>query len=724
MARVPSAVKEGRLLLGPFLNAKSRSWLARHGVTHIVNATPDAPCLYEHERSYLRLTLTDEPSAQLAPHLPSLHAFIRLALARGGRVLIHCQLGKSRSAALLAAYLMREEGMPLAQAMECVRSLRAHAAPNTGFLAQLKQHERCLEAKRRSSALNAVHNGSLFARFCWMLGRAPAPIQMAFVPPEVVAVIREAEEEEAAATGAIQLGESGEGPGSISGSFALQGMRLAVDHRLHQQLWKEANAEWKAERLHVAEGALNVPILSGGLPDRGDGEADDLLADELGLPASRAMVLLSGGQSYTAWNERKRRICHILGCVMQPNCDKSCAHITLAPALMTSVHRASNVRGAASTSSSTRVDLGEVGNPNNSSIGQYARGVFDSVVGSELLLTALVLRSFPKAHEAWAHRRWVLALHRRAEMKSTGPLLVPRSHEIGGPWGSGMATCCLPRVSLAAMIHELGLSFMGLEGRKSNYHAARHATRAIRGHCEALGTLTGRGAEAEPPGAHSTTSIMTDLLHASAHIMRAEVHPVGAGVEAGNLQTETAAALSKLLAGHSILRSTGDASVLFVRRAIARAATHCLAMATSSIASAASKAADDGPMTQPRILSPLNKSTIPGIQGEVKWARSQLAVTPWQDALWAHLREMLVEVGIMCGGARIGDEGCLQGWISYELPAHGRHDWGVEEELAWLRALRSSRALGSSTQMAEAARLGQRHERWLRECAPGLAMQS
>ena len=54
----------GRLLLAPFLNAKNLPWLRRNSVTHIVNATPDAPCLFAREFRYLRVPVEDRDGAE------------------------------------------------------------------------------------------------------------------------------------------------------------------------------------------------------------------------------------------------------------------------------------------------------------------------------------------------------------------------------------------------------------------------------------------------------------------------------------------------------------------------------------------------------------------------------------------------------------------------------------------------------------------------------------
>ena len=129
------------LYVGPFINARSKSWLTRHKITHVVNATKSAPCVHEDALAYLRVPLDDLPDAPIADHFDACHAFISAALVGGGAVLVHCQMGKSRSATLAAAYVVKELGVSWRDALARVQRARPTAAPNTGFLKALRAYE-------------------------------------------------------------------------------------------------------------------------------------------------------------------------------------------------------------------------------------------------------------------------------------------------------------------------------------------------------------------------------------------------------------------------------------------------------------------------------------------------------------------------------------------------------------------------------------------------------
>ena len=84
--------------VGPYLYAKSRGWLRRHAITHVINVTASAPCPFAAEGIvYLRIAIEDSPDAPIAEHFAAALAFVRTARSAGGSTLIHCQMGKSRS---------------------------------------------------------------------------------------------------------------------------------------------------------------------------------------------------------------------------------------------------------------------------------------------------------------------------------------------------------------------------------------------------------------------------------------------------------------------------------------------------------------------------------------------------------------------------------------------------------------------------------------------------
>ncbi|KAJ7490829.1 protein-tyrosine phosphatase-like protein [Mycena latifolia] len=83
----------------------------------------------------------DDQGAELRRQLPVLCNWIKTALARNQPVLVHCHAGMSRSASVVIAYLIREQGMSYDEAAQFVWARRKCIAPNPGFVEALRQWE-------------------------------------------------------------------------------------------------------------------------------------------------------------------------------------------------------------------------------------------------------------------------------------------------------------------------------------------------------------------------------------------------------------------------------------------------------------------------------------------------------------------------------------------------------------------------------------------------------
>jgi len=82
---------------------------------------------------------------------------VESARSAGGKVLVHCQAGVSRSPTLVVAYLMALYGRPLMDTFQLVKQRRQIVAPNFNFMGQLLDFEqRCQRGE-----LRAIVNDSL-----------------------------------------------------------------------------------------------------------------------------------------------------------------------------------------------------------------------------------------------------------------------------------------------------------------------------------------------------------------------------------------------------------------------------------------------------------------------------------------------------------------------------------------------------------------------------------
>ncbi len=85
--------------------------------------------------------MSDLPDEDLLSHVAAVKTFVDEAVAAGGNVLVHCFRGRSRSAALVVAYLMQKHACSMEKAFRRVLSKRDCVNPHDGFMAQLKLYE-------------------------------------------------------------------------------------------------------------------------------------------------------------------------------------------------------------------------------------------------------------------------------------------------------------------------------------------------------------------------------------------------------------------------------------------------------------------------------------------------------------------------------------------------------------------------------------------------------
>uniref|UniRef100_A0A914XVU5 Protein-tyrosine-phosphatase n=1 Tax=Panagrolaimus superbus TaxID=310955 RepID=A0A914XVU5_9BILA len=85
--------------------------------------------------------LLDEPSARIKTHFKVTNEFISNAVAGGGKVLIHCNAGISRSCTIGIAYVMWSEKKKYFDAFQQVKNARSVCRPNDGFMRQLREYE-------------------------------------------------------------------------------------------------------------------------------------------------------------------------------------------------------------------------------------------------------------------------------------------------------------------------------------------------------------------------------------------------------------------------------------------------------------------------------------------------------------------------------------------------------------------------------------------------------
>ncbi|KAL2343111.1 hypothetical protein Fmac_004396 [Flemingia macrophylla] len=133
--------------LGSDTVAKSEELLRRHGITHVLNCVGFVcPEYFKTEFVYKTLWLQDSPSEDITSILYDVFDYFEDVRQQGGRVLVHCCQGVSRSTSLVIAYLMWREGQSFEDAFHYVKNARGVTNPNMGFACQLLQCQKRVHA--------------------------------------------------------------------------------------------------------------------------------------------------------------------------------------------------------------------------------------------------------------------------------------------------------------------------------------------------------------------------------------------------------------------------------------------------------------------------------------------------------------------------------------------------------------------------------------------------
>jgi len=134
--------------IGNVVDAHNVDELKKRGITHVVDAVLGVAPPFPEDFKYLHVPLIDCPSESILPHFNQTCAFIEEAIASGGKVLVHCMRGVSRSATLVAAYLMYERRVTCKESVAILQDKRSIICPNDGFMMQLQWYEKILITQR------------------------------------------------------------------------------------------------------------------------------------------------------------------------------------------------------------------------------------------------------------------------------------------------------------------------------------------------------------------------------------------------------------------------------------------------------------------------------------------------------------------------------------------------------------------------------------------------
>lgn len=137
------------LWLGSLASVRRHDLLIKAGITHVITCLPYSDIAERNIEipegiQWTIVPVEDDLDDTIFPHIETVVNTIGNVINAGGRVLIHCFGGISRSPALAAAYVMWRLRLRWAAAVAYVREQRACVNPNGRFLSDLETFDRAL----------------------------------------------------------------------------------------------------------------------------------------------------------------------------------------------------------------------------------------------------------------------------------------------------------------------------------------------------------------------------------------------------------------------------------------------------------------------------------------------------------------------------------------------------------------------------------------------------
>ncbi|KAL5564852.1 hypothetical protein UlMin_028016 [Ulmus minor] len=146
----PSSITNS-LFIGGALAARSVFTLQNLKITHILclcsNEIGQSDSQYPDLFEYKNFSISDNEDANISSIFDEASSFIDYVEKIGGKVLVHCFEGRSRSATVVLAYLMLRKNFTLLEAWNTLKRVHRRAQPNDGFAKVLLNLDKKLHRK-------------------------------------------------------------------------------------------------------------------------------------------------------------------------------------------------------------------------------------------------------------------------------------------------------------------------------------------------------------------------------------------------------------------------------------------------------------------------------------------------------------------------------------------------------------------------------------------------
>ncbi|XP_015673595.1 dual specificity protein phosphatase 5 [Protobothrops mucrosquamatus] len=129
------------LYLGSAYHASKCEFLANLNITALLNVSRKSSEAFTNQFCYKWIPVEDSHTADISSHFQEAIEFIDCTRRAGGKILVHCEAGISRSPTICMAYLMKTRKFRLEEAFDYIKQRRSLISPNFSFMGQLLQYE-------------------------------------------------------------------------------------------------------------------------------------------------------------------------------------------------------------------------------------------------------------------------------------------------------------------------------------------------------------------------------------------------------------------------------------------------------------------------------------------------------------------------------------------------------------------------------------------------------
>ena len=127
------------LYLGNQMNSENLELLKSLKITHVINCTNNIRNSFPHDFRYHRVPIYDDYDQHIEQYFDDCFRFINHCRKTGGRILIHCYAGISRSATITIAYIMKTNNYSFTDTFKYVKKQRSIVEPNLDFKKSIKK---------------------------------------------------------------------------------------------------------------------------------------------------------------------------------------------------------------------------------------------------------------------------------------------------------------------------------------------------------------------------------------------------------------------------------------------------------------------------------------------------------------------------------------------------------------------------------------------------------